>query len=439
VDADATRVSQTAASPAATAVESGESQHAHLTRDGAILGTARYMAPEQLTGRDADARSGLFSFGAVLYEMFTGRRAFEGGTIGDIRAAILQRDPPPVSSIQPLAPESIDEIVRRCLSKDPTARWQTAGEVLHELKYVYDVSNLPPRPAIPIRSIAVLPLDDLSDDADQGYFADGMTELLIADLAAIRRLRVTSRTSAMHYKTARKPVSVIAQELRVDGIIEGSVVRAGDKVRITAKLIEGVSGEVVWAQTFERDLRDVLALQRKVARVISSKVNITLTPQEQERLAVAPVVDPEVHRQVLLGRHHTAKASEEALRKAVQYFEVALTKAPDNAMAHAGVAETYMSLSGYYMPPRVAMPKAKQAAETAIRFDQSLADAHAVLGYIHLVYDWDGPAARASLQRALALNPALATARLHYAAYRRPSSMPLAFASVSGMAARSPA
>jgi serine/threonine-protein kinase len=417
VDADATRVSQTTASSAAAEVESVEIQHAHLTRDGAILGTVRYMAPEQLTGHDADARSDLFSFGGVLYEMFTGRPAFEGGTVGDIRAAILQRDPPRVSSIQPLAPEAIDEIVHRCLSKDPKTRWQTAGEVLHELKYVFDVTNLPPRPTIPIRSIAVLPLEDLSGDTGHDYFVDGMTEQLIADLATIRRLRVTSRTSAMHYKTVRKPVPVIAQELRVDGIIEGSVVRVGDKVRITAKLIEGVWGEVIWAQTFERDLRDVLGLQREVARVISSKVNITLTPQEQERLAVAPVVDPEVHRQVLLGRHHTAKASEEALRKAVQYFEVALTKAPDSAMAHAGLAEAYMSLSGYYMPPRVAMPKAKQAAETAIRFDQSLADAHAVLGYIHLVYDWDGPAARASLQRALALNPALATARLHYAAY----------------------
>jgi TolB-like protein/tetratricopeptide (TPR) repeat protein len=288
------------------------------------------------------------------------------------------------------------------------AAWLLAGRV-------HQPSS--PRPATEIRSIAVLPLEDMSGDADQDYFADGMTEQLIADLATIRGLRVISRTSVMHYKTARKPAPAIAQELRVDGLIEGSLMRAGEKVRITAKLIEGVSGEVIWIQNFERDLRDVLTLQREVARVIGRKVNMTLTPQEQERLAVAPVVDPEVHRQVLLGRHHTAKATEDALRKAVQYFDIALAQAPENAMAHAGLAEAYMGLSGYYMPPREAMPKAKQAAEAAIGLDPSLAEAHAVLGFIHLVYDWDGPAARASLQRALELNPTLATARLHYAAY----------------------
>jgi serine/threonine-protein kinase len=454
VDADATRVSHTAVSPAAPEFESGETQHAHLTRDGAILGTVRYMAPEQVTGREADARSDLFSFGAVLYEMFTGRRAFEGSTVGDIRAAILERDPPPVSSIQPLAPAEIDKIVGLCLARNPDERWHSAGEALRELKRLSDTITQPrtptraswrsasiavlvtailslaawllagrlpqaskPDPAVAIRAIAVLPLEDLSGDSDQAYFADGMTEQLIADLATIKGLRVISRTSAMHYKGSRKPAPVIAQELQVDGIIEGSLMRAGDQVRITAKLIEGASGEVIWAQTFERDSRDVLTLQREVARVLSSKVNITLSPQERERLAVAPVVDPEVHRQVLLGRHHTAKATEEGLQKAVQYFQLAVATAADNAMAHAGLAEAYIGLSGYYMHPRMAMPKAKQAAEAAIRLDPSLADAHAALGYIHLVYDWDGLAARASLLRALELNPTLATARLHYAAY----------------------
>jgi tetratricopeptide (TPR) repeat protein len=209
----------------------------------------------------------------------------------------------------------------------------------------------------------------------------------------------------------------IARELQVDGIVEGSVIRVGDKVRITAKLVRGASGEVLWAQSFERELRDVLALQREIARDVSSRFDVALTAQEQARLSIASPVDPEVHRYTLLGRHHSAKATEEGLRRAVEYFDLALAKAPDNAMAHAGLAEAWMGLSGYYVHPQEAMPKAKQAADTAIRFDESLADAHAALGYIHLVYDWDGPAARTSLLRALELNPTLAMARLHYAAY----------------------
>ena len=143
----------------------------------------------------------------------------------------------------------------------------------------------------------------------------------------------------------------IARELQVDAIIEGSVVRASDTVRITAKLIRGATGEIIWAQSFERDLRDVLALQREVARTIISKVDITLTPQEQARLASARPVDPEVHRQVLLGRHHAAKATEEGLRKAIQYFEAAIAKDPANALAHAGLAEAYTALSGFYIAP----------------------------------------------------------------------------------------
>ena len=268
-----------------------------------------------------------------------------------------------------------------------------------------------------IRSIAVLPLQDLSGDADQPYFADAMTDQLIGDLATIRELRVTSRTSVMGYRTGRKPAPVVARELQVDALIEGSVVRANEGVRIAVKLIDGVSGGVIWAQDFERDLRSVLTLQREVARTITSRVNITLTPQEEARLANAQPVEPETHRLVLLGRYHAASATEEGLRKAVQYFETAIARDSANAMAHAGLADALMGLSGYYVHPQQIMPRAKQAATTALALDESLAEAHAALGFIHLVYDWDGPATEQSMRRALDLNPTLATARLNYAAY----------------------
>jgi TolB-like protein/Flp pilus assembly protein TadD len=270
-------------------------------------------------------------------------------------------------------------------------------------------------PSSSIRSIAVLPLE--SQSADQEYFVDGMTDELIAELAKIGALEVISRTSTLHYKNTRKTVPAIARELKVDAIIEGSVVHGRDKVRITAKLISGGTGQTIWTQSFERELSDVLALQRDVAQAIATNVDITLTPQAQVRRSSARPVDPELHRQVLLGRHQTGKSTEESLRKAIGYFDGVISKDPDNALAHAGLAEAYIELSGYYMHPRQAMPKAKLAAETALKLDDSLADAHAALGYVHLAYDWNGPAAERELLRALELNSTLAMARLNYASY----------------------
>jgi serine/threonine-protein kinase len=435
-----------------TSSDSDQEGEAPVT-GGAILGTLRYMAPEQLAGHEADVRSDLFSFGAVFFEMLTGRRAFEGHSAPAVRAAILGSEPPVASSIHPDVPSPLDALVRRCLAKDPGERWQSATELLHELTRIVDLRDAHTRrpsrkvrwaaavlmtsltglvgwlvlgglqrpravpSATPIRAVAVLPLDDLSGEADQEYFADGMTEQLIAELATIGELRVTSRTSVMNYRRASKPVPTIAKELNVDALVEGTVVRANGRVRITATLIDGASGKVLWGQSFERDSRDVLVLPREIARTITGKVDVTITPQEQARLESVRIVDPEVHRTVLLGQHHMAKATEEGLRKAVEYFDLAITRDPANAMAYAGVAEAHVGLSGFHVPPREAMPNAKRAAETALSLDESLASAHAVLGFVHLVYDWDGPAAERALLRALELNPTLATARLHRAAH----------------------
>jgi serine/threonine protein kinase/TolB-like protein/Tfp pilus assembly protein PilF len=426
----------------------------HVTRDGAVLGTVRYMAPEQLEGSEVDARSDLFSFGAVLFEMLTGRRAFNGDTAAAVRAAVLEDEPPPVSSLQPRVPHVVDDMVRRCLAKQPQDRWPSAGDVIRELKDIAESlaharSRAPISaawiwvaaalvaftgiavwfaaggyehrrelsPPAQIRSIAVLPLENLSRDPEQEFFADGMTEQLIADLAKVRGLRVISRMSAMYYRNASKPAPAIARELGVDAIIEGSVARAGKRVRITARLTKGAGGEIIWAQSYERDLRDVLALQNEVARAIAREVDITLSPQEQERLASGRPVDPEVHLQVLLGRHHAARATEEGFRKAIQYFDTAIVRDPTSALAHAGRAEAYVGLNGFYMDPQNAMPAAKRAAETALRLDDSLAEAHAALGFIHLAYDWDGPSADKEFRRALDLNPTLAVARLWYSGY----------------------
>ena len=433
-----------------------ESDDALTTQDGAIVGTLRYMAPEQIQGRQVDARSDLFSFGAVLFEMLSGTRAFEGDSSAHVRAAVLEHDPPVVSLLQPMVSGEMDEIVRRCLAKHPGERWNSAADVLRQLKQVSDrpqassntldrktglawrwvagwlaaaciglvgwlVGAEVRRSSAPfstqVRSIAVLPIQNLSGDTDQDYFTDGMTEQLVAALAKIDQLRVISSMSVMHYKKTRKPAAAIAQELQVDAIVEASVVRGRDRVRIIARLIRGTTGDVIWAESFERDPRDVLALQTDLARAISSQVNITLTSQDHARLAGSRPVEPQVHREILLGRHHVAKATEEGLRRAIVHFDRAISGDPANARAYAGLAEAYTGLSSFYIHPQAGMPKAKLAAETAVRLDDGLADAHAALGYIHLIYDWDGPAAEKALLRALDLNPTLAPARLNYAAY----------------------
>jgi serine/threonine-protein kinase len=425
------------------------------TRGGAVMGTVRYMAPEQIDGREVDTRTDIFSFGAVLYEMLTGRRAFDtrAAATGTVPAA--GHDPMPVGSFPPQVPKGIEDIVRRCLAEDPEQRWQSAADIVTELRRASDklgrrsagpswipaeypgtfaaltllvgliglglwLGEAPPVSAPansappPIRSLAVLPLTSLSGE---DYFADGMTEQLTADLAGIGGLRVIARTSTMHYKESRKVVPDIARELQVDAVIEGSVLQVGDRVQVTARLIRGTTGQILWTQSFERHFRDLLTLQREIAGAVTRKVDITLAPAAQVRLAGARPIDPEVHREVLLARHQAAKATEDGLRNAIQRFAAVISRDPDNGLAYAGLAEAYTSLSGFYVHPAEAMPKARQAAETALRLDDSLAEAHAALGFIHLVYDWDGPTAEKSLLRALDLNSSLAMTRLNYAAY----------------------
>jgi TolB-like protein/Tfp pilus assembly protein PilF len=428
----------------------------------AVVGTAAYMSPEQARGRSVDKRTDIWAFGCVLYETLTGRRPFPGGDSSETIAAVLTAEPD-WTALPPDMPSALDTFLRRCLRKDPKERVRDIGDlrlaldggsgtlgatktsVASDLVTAGLVERRPRRsawlvggllaigvlstaallfrgswtaaPSSQIRSIAVLPLENLSGDPEQEYFADGMTEQLITDLAKIGGLRVISRTSVMQYRKARKPLPEIARELKVDAIIEAAVARAGDKIRITAKLIRGATEQNLWAQSYERDLRDVLALQGEVARAIASQVDVTLTPQEQQRLTSVRPVDPEAHQQVLIGRFHANKGTEDGLRKATQYFDLAISKGSGNALAYAGLAEAYAASSSYYMPPREAMPRAKAAAATALKLDDSLASAHATLGFIHLIYDWDGPAAEKELLRAINLDPSLATPRLNYAAY----------------------
>jgi TolB-like protein/DNA-binding winged helix-turn-helix (wHTH) protein/Flp pilus assembly protein TadD len=273
-------------------------------------------------------------------------------------------------------------------------------------------------PATAIRSLAVLPLRNLSADASQDYFADGMTDELITDLAQLRALRVISSTSAMLYKDTHKPLRQIAQELNVDAVVEGSVLRSGDRVRVTAQLIQASDDKHLWAQSYEGDLRNTLALQNQVARAIAAEIQVNLSGSEQVALKHARDVDPEAYEAYLKGRYFWNKRTTDGLKKARDFFDQAIAKDSNYAQAYSGLADTYALLGDWQyavMPSREALPKAKAAATKALELDETLGEAHASLAFCLDGFDWDWKSAEKEFKRAIELNPGYATAYHWYA------------------------
>jgi len=276
----------------------------------------------------------------------------------------------------------------------------------------------PSRTPTAIRSLAVLPLENLSGEASQNYFADGMTDELITDLAQISALRVISRTSVMVYKGARKPLPQIARELNVDAVVEGTVLRSGDQVRITAQLIEASTDKHLWSQSYEGELRETLALQNRVARAIADQIRINLTPQEQAALKNVKVVNPEAYESYLKGRYFWNKRTADSLKAALAYFAQAIEEDPKYAQAYSGLADTYALLGDWQyavMPPKEAFPKAKAAAIKALELDSTLGEAHNSLAFVLDGFDWDFDSAGKEFRRAIELNPGYATAHHWYA------------------------
>jgi TolB-like protein/DNA-binding winged helix-turn-helix (wHTH) protein/Tfp pilus assembly protein PilF len=274
-----------------------------------------------------------------------------------------------------------------------------------------------PQPAL-IRSLAVLPLENLSGDTSQEYFADGMTDELIATLGQIRAVRVISRTSVIPYKHARKPLPQIARELNVDAVVEGTVLRSGGQVRITAQLIEARLDKHLWSETYDGDLRDTLTLQNKVARAIADQIRINLNAQEQAALAHGKVVDPQAHEAYLKGRYFWNKRTGDNLTKAVEYFNQAVERDPNYAEAYSGLADSYALLGDWeygILPPTEALPRAKAAAIKALQLNDALGEAHTSLAFSLDVFDWDWKSADTEFRRAIELNPGYATAHHWYA------------------------
>ena len=400
---------------AETAVYTGES---------VVAGTLPYMAPEQLLRGTADARTDLYALGIVLYEMMTGRLPFQEPLAPALIDAICHKAPlAPGTRRVGISPLS-DRMVLRLLEKDPGRRYQSAAELNQDLRRVCstgpasfsreETERAAYRPRI--ESIAVLPLENLSGDPEQDYFADGMTEALIAGLAKIRALRVISRTSVMRYKGARVALPEIARALDVNAIVEGSVLRSGNRVRITALLVDTAADRHLWAETYERDVVDILSLQSEVAQAIAGEIQVSITPQDAARFERKSAVDPEAFHAYLKGRFHWETRSEEGLRKAQRYFQEAIERDPSYAPAYAGLADYYITLGNFNLADSYEVyPKAKAAALRGLTMDPSSAEAHTSLASVKGSFEWDREGAERDFKHAIALNPNYANAHHWFA------------------------
>ena len=412
------------------------------TAIGQVVGTAPYMSPEQMSGKPVDQRTDAWSFGCVLYEMLTGTRAFAGDSFATTAAAVLTTEPD-WRRLPADVPAPGRDALRRCLVKNPQERPASLGDVSQVLRRR---EEHPPRrgrlaaaivAAVAllalvggwlltrdhgrsnITAIAVLPLESDSQDPSQAYFVDGMTDALINDLSALGLWKVISRTSVMGYRNHPGPLSRIAQELGVNAVVEGSVLQAGSTVRISARLIDAATERPLWADTYEREVKDILSLQREVARAIAHEIEGRLAPEVDRRLAADREVNPEAHLLYMKGRHLWNERSPASLQEAIRHFERALERDPEYAPALAGLAESYVLLpapGGGKTRPSEAFPIAIEKGRHAIRLDPSLAGAHAALGYAALLWQWDWTTAEREFHQAIRLNPNYANAYFWYAA-----------------------
>jgi serine/threonine protein kinase/Tfp pilus assembly protein PilF len=427
-----------------------------LTRPGAAVGTIAYMSPEQAGEHEVDTRTDIFSLGAVLYESTTGRLPFTGTRVADVLDAIRNRQPMAIEKLNPMAPPELVRIIGRAMQKSCSARYQSASEMNTDLEALRDrletrsqgwkVWSIPlvilvllagiviaslritgVRDAFfrrtgtgDIKSIAVLPLDNLTGDPTQQYFVNGMTGALTTNLTKVGSLRVLSRESAQQIRDLHKPLREVAQQLGLDAILEGSVTRAGNRVRISAQLVDVNQDQNVWAQDYDRDLEDVLQLQSEVAWDVVRQIQVRLTPQEKERLTRFGRCLPNAHDLYLQGMYYWYKASPEAYAKSIDYFNQAV-------LADPSCAEAYNGLGNYYviegdeglMKPGEAWPKSRAAYLKATELDHDLGEAYAGLASFDHLYAWNWSGAEKNVKRAIELNPGDAGAHREYSGILR--------------------
>lgn len=422
------------------------SEDAH-TATGTVLGTMKYMSPEQARGEDVDSRSDLFSLGVLFFEMATGRAPFGGRTLAVTFDEILNQNPDAISKFNIRFPQHIDTIVARLLQKSPDNRYQSAAELLADLRSLQTGGSTVTPPAsssaVPIPgvqklfeetaaysapqqntqhdgapSLAVLPFVNLSGNPENDYFGDGLAEELITAFMKVNGLQVAARTSTFQFKGQSLDVREIGQQLKVASVLEGSFRIAGNRLRVTANFISVADGYQAWSERFDRTMDDIFEVQDEIAKTIVGQLELTIGGQTQSRIVQRPTRNVEAYNHYLRGRFHWKKRTPDAIHQAVECFRESLDLDQDCAPAHAGLADCYAMLGVYaVMPRRVVMPQAEASAKKALEIDGTLVEAHAALGLVAAIHDFDWDAARTHFERAIEVAPDHATARYWFAMF----------------------
>lgn len=426
-----------------------------VTKEGTTMGTIAYMSPEQARGEKVDNRTDIWSLGVVLYEIISGQLPFKGEHDQSVMYSILNEEPGPITHLRSDIPMAIDQIVGKALEKDPNTRYQHVEELIDDLRSISEgiepegirvrlrkAKLLRRKKAFlyagiggflvimtvialslftgrteAIDAIAVLPLENLSGDPDQEYFSNGITAALINELAKISALRVISHQSVMRYKGSERPLPEIAQELDVDAVVEASIFIVGGRVQIRARLIQVPTEQNLWADSYEREMSDILALQSDVARAIAKEIKIAVTPEEETLLASTREVNPETYKAYLRGMFYLNTYTPEGIEKGLGYLHEAVEKDPADPLAYAGLALGYCIIAHSPSPPPYALPRARTAVLRGLELDENLAEVHLASALIKLHSDWDRAGAEQAYQRALELNPNLALAHAQYGWY----------------------
>jgi serine/threonine protein kinase/tetratricopeptide (TPR) repeat protein len=428
----------------------------HLTSPGTAMGTAAYMAPEQVRAEELDGRTDLFSFGIVLYEMATGRLPFQGASSGVLAEAILNRNPVAPTHLNPNVSPALQEVIRRALEKDRNLRYQNAADMGIELQRLRrdsdsgwrtgeetETARAPvtstssssgkrrahtsslqaaavrqQRVSKTIHSLAVLPFENASGEREDEYLSDGITGSLINTLATVPKLRVMAQSTVFRYKGRAIDPQAVGRELNVRAVLTGKIMHVGGSLRIGAELVDVATGSQLWGAQYNRKPDDIFVVQDEISNEISGKLRLQLTRAEKKRLAKHHTEDAEAYRLYLRGRHHWNMWTEEGFYKAIDYFQQAVEQDPSYALAYAGVADSYVLLGwNSYLPPKQVFPRGKAAATTALQLDPDLPEAHASLAALLWLHDWRWGEAEIAFKHSLELDPAYPTANHWYAEY----------------------